>query len=795
MRVRVRIMTTSITKRTALVAALVFAAIGVHAQDVLPFPPTPSASFAGRTLQESKHKWREKKSHLPADAPNILIIMIDDVGFGQPSTWGGGVSTPTMTRLAKTGIAYNAFHTTAICSPTRASLLTGRNHHRVGNGVIAEFAADFDGYIGVIPKSSATLAEVLGHYGYNTSAFGKWHNTPATETTAIGPFDRWPTGHGFDYFYGFIAGETSQYEPRLFENTNPVEPPHRDKDYHLTSDMAGKAVRWLQKQATYAPKSPFFMYWAPGATHGPHHIQKKWADKYKGKFDAGWQAYRDSIVANQKKNGWIPADLVDVPKPATMDDWDKLSPREKKFQARLMEVYAGFLEHADTEAGRVIDEIERQGKLDNTLVFYVLGDNGASAEGLQGTISELLSLNGLPDAVSVEEQMDILDEQYGGLAALGGPKLDSMYNAAWAWAGNAPFQYTKLAASHFGGTRTPLVISWPKRIKPDDTPRSQFHHVNDIVPTVYDILKIRPPRQVDGHHQDPIDGVSMVYTFEEPGAPTRKRVQYFENFGSRGVYFDGWYACTFGPRTPWLASLTGIDKWNPDNDVWELYNLKEDFNQSNDVAKEHPTTVARMKEIFAVEAARNNVFPIGGGLYTQLHMDELVSTGITEWTFHAGMTRTPEFTAPRLGAKNNDVQVRIDIQPGANGVIYALGGMSGGVTLFLDGGHLVYEYNSLSVKRKQIRSASPLPAGRCTILVQTRFTTNKHGGPVDVTIQVDGSPVGKGTVELSVPLAFTASETFDIGTDLGSPVSASYYDQAPNALVNATIDSVSVAYR
>lgn len=774
---------------------LVIGSATVHAQDVLPFPVTPSASYAGRTLQESKHKWREKKSRLPKDAPNILIIMIDDVGFGQPSTFGGGISTPTMTRLAKSGIAYNAFHTTSICSPTRASLLTGRNHHRVGNGVIAEFAADFDGYIGTIPKSSATLGEVLSHYGYNTSAFGKWHNTPATETTAIGPFDRWPTGHGFDYFYGFIAGETSQYEPRLFENTNPIEPPHHDKKYHLTSDMADKAVTWLKKQSTYAPDSPFFMYWAPGATHGPHHVQAEWADKYKGKFDKGWQAYRNFIVANQKKMGWIPKDLVDVPRPETMDDWDKLSDREKKFQARLMEVYAGFLEHADTEAGRVVDELERQGELDNTLIFYVLADNGASAEGLQGTISELLSLNGLPNAVTIEDQMNILDNEYGGLASLGGPKLDSMYNAAWAWAGNAPFQYTKLAASHFGGTRTPLVVSWPKNIKPDTVARSQFHHVNDIVPTIYDILEIAQPQVVDGHHQDPIDGISMTYTFEKPTAPTNKKVQYFENFGSRGVYFDGWYACTFGPRTPWLASLKGIDKWNPDNDVWELYNLNEDFNQSNDLAKENPKMVAKMKEVFAVEAAQNKVFPVGGGLYTQLHPEELVSTGITKWKFYEGMTRTPEFTSPRLGALNNDVKVDIEIQEGADGVIYALGGMSGGVTLFIERGKLVYEYNSLSVKRKQIRTAKPLAVGKHEILIQSRFTTKKRGGPIDVTLSVDGRPAAKGTVELSIPLAFTASETFDIGTDLGSPVSASYYDKAPNALKKAKIGEVFVEYR
>lgn len=776
-----------------LVLILIFGNSITRAQDILPFPKTPSASYAGRTLQESEHNWRVKKSPLAEDAPNILIIMIDDVGFGMPSTFGGGINTPTLSRLADEGITYNSFHTTSICSPTRASLLTGRNHHRVGNGVITEMAADFDGYIGVIPKSSATLAEVLRHYGYNTSAFGKWHNSPATELTAMGPFDRWPTGHGFDYFYGFIAGETSQYEPRLYENTNPIEPEH-DEEYHLTTDMADKAVAWLKKQSTYSPNNPFFMYWTPGATHGPHHIQAEWADKYKGKFDEGWQTYRDFIVANQKKMGWIPQDLVDVPKPETMDDWNKLSEREKKFQTRLMEVYAGFLEHTDTEAGKIIDELESQGKLENTLIFYVLSDNGASAEGLQGTISELLSLNSIPDAVTVEDQMNILDEMYGGIEALGGPKLDNMYNAAWAWAGNAPFQYTKLVASHFGGTRTPLVISWPKGIKPDKIPRSQFHHVNDILPTIYDILDINAPQIVDGHHQDPIDGISMTYSFKEPTAPTEKEVQYFENFGSRGVYFDGWYASTFGPRTPWLASLIGIDKWNPDNDVWELYNLEEDFNQSNNLAETHPEIVAKMKEIFAIEAARNNVFPIGGGLYTTLNPSELVSTGITEWYFYEGMTRTPEFTAPRLGALNNDVRIDIEINKGANGVIYALGGMSGGVSLFLENGYLVYEYNSLSVKRKQIRPEKPLKLGKNSILVQTRFLTNKRGGPIEVTLSIEGNEVAKGTVELSIPSAFTASETFDIGTDLGSPVSLSYYDNAPNELMNARINEVFVKY-
>lgn len=765
----------------------------VFAQQILPFPPEPSASYQGRNLQESEHKWRTEKSHLPDNPPNIIILMLDDAGFGHPDTFGGGINTPALSRLADEGISYNAFHTTAQCSPTRASLLTGRNQHRVGAGVIAEFASDWDGYIGTIPKTSATLAKVLGYYGYNTSAFGKWHNTPANQTTAMGPFDRWPTGLGFDYFYGFMGGETSQYEPRLFENTNPVEPEHSE-DYHLTTDMTDKAIKWMRQQRTYTPDKPFFLYWTPGATHGPHQVHKKWIKKYAGKFDKGWDAYRKEIFDNQKKSGWIPKDAEFTARPETMRAWNSLSDREKKFQARLMEVYAGFLEHTDTEANRLIDELEQLGIRENTLIFYVFTDNGASAEGLRGTIAELLSLNGIPDLVSVEEQMDILDKEYGGLESLGGPLLDNMYSAEWAWAGNSPFKYTKLVASYFGGTRTPLVISWPKSIKPDNTPRSQFHHVNDIVPTIYEILDITPPLYVDGHPQDPIDGISMTYTFDKPKSETEKKVQYFEIMGSRGVYFDGWFAAAFGPRTPWLATLEGIDKWNPDQDKWELHNLNEDFTQAHDLADKHPEKLAQMKEIFAVEAAKNNVFPIGGGLFAILNPDQIISTGQTEWHFSGDMTRTPEFTAPKIGARSNTVVVDLELEENASGVLYALGGMSGGVTLYMDNGELVYEYNSLSVSRSKIRSGKKIATGHVKIKVQTTFTSKKPGDPANVVLSVNDKEVTKGKIELTIPLTFTATESFDVGVDLGSPVSLDYFQKAPFKFTEGTINDVHITY-
>jgi arylsulfatase A-like enzyme len=742
---------------------------------VLPFPPTSSVSVAAPTLQGSKHQRRVEKNHLPKDAPNILIVLLDDVGFGLPDTYGGPIHTPTLTRIANAGISYNTFHTTSICSPTRAALLTGRNHERVGSGTIAERAVDWDGYTGVIPRTSATLAKVLGAYGYKTAAFGKWYNTPATETTAMGPFTLWPTGEGigFDYFYGFLAGETSQWEPRLVENFNPIEPPH-DEKYHLSEDLAGRAITWMRRHRAFTPDKPFLMYWAPGAAHGPHHIFKEWADKYKGQFDDGWDVLRERIFARQKALGWIPTDTRLTPRAATMAAWDSIPEPERAFQRRLMEVFAGFVEHVDAQVGRVVDELDRLAIRDNTVVFYIFGDNGSSAEGQHGTISELLAQNQIPN--TVEQQLDALN-RIGGLDALGGPKVDNMYHAGWAWAGGTPFHHTKLIASQFGGTRNPLAVSWPAHIKPDKAPRPQFHHVNDIAPTIYEILGIKPPKVIDGFKQDPIDGTSMVYTFADSKAPGRKHIQYFDNNGSRGVYQDGWFASTFGPLTPWLTVSPGLATWDSNKDVWELYNLKTDFSQAEDLAAKEPKRLEAMKALFLREAKENKAFPIGAGIWLRIHPEDRIKTPYTSWRFDATTTRMPEFAAPGLGRESNHVTVDAEFGDNASGVLYALGGASGGLTLYIDRGELVYEYNMMIIERTIARSRDKLAAGRHRIEVDT--TIAKPGAPAAVLLTVDGAEVARAAVERTVPAAFTASETLDVGIDLGSPVSLDYFDRRP----------------
>lgn len=753
---------------------------------VLPFPPVPSASVAAPTLQDSTHKRRAEANHLPANAPNVLIVLMDDVGFGQTDTFGGEVHTPTLTRLRDEGISYNTFHTTAICSPTRAALLTGRNHQRVHSGTIAERAVDWDGYTGVIPKTSATLPEVLRNYGYKTAAFGKWHNTPADQTTAMGPFDRWPTGHGFDYFYGFLAGETSQYEPRLYENLNAIEPPH-DEKYHLSEDMADKAIQWMRRHRSFSPDKPFLMYWAPGAAHGPHHIFKEWADKYKGKFDDGWDVYRDRVFARQKAMGWIPANAQLTPRAENMAAWDSIPDTEKPFQRRLMEVFAGFAEHADVQVGKMIDELDRLGIRDNTIVIYIWGDNGASAEGQNGSISELLAQNQIPN--TIQQQLQTLDE-LGGLNALGTAKTDNMYHAGWAWAGNTPFRYTKLIAAYFGGTRNPMVISWPKGIKPDKTPRPQFHHVNDIAPTLYDILKITPPEIVDGFPQDPIDGVSMAYTFKDAQAQGQKKVQYFDNNGSRGIYADGWFASTFGPLTPWLTVSPGLDKWDSSKDVWELYHISEDFAQMNNLAAQEPERLEKMKQLFLTQAKENLVFPIGAGIWLRLHPEDRIKTPYSSWIFDSATTRMPEFTAPGLGRQSTLVTIQADLKENATGVLYALGGGSGGLTLFMDQGQLNYEYNMMLIERYKAQTPK-LSAGKHTIEVETILKSPKPLSPADVVIRVDGKEMGRTIVARTVPAAFTASETFDVGMDLGSPVSLDYEKRRPFAF-NGMIQEVKV---
>jgi arylsulfatase len=744
---------------------------------VLPFPSTSmNASVAKPRLQDSTMKWPVEPKRLPADAPNILIVLLDDVGFGISEVFGGEVRTPTFAKLASEGLRYNAFHTTSICSPTRASLLTGRNHTRVGSGTIAERAVAFDGYTGVIPKEAATVAEVLKNYGYHTSAFGKWHNTPATETTAIGPKDRWPNGYGFEHFYGFLTGETSQWEPRLVENYDHVEPPHDDPKYHLTEDMVGKALAWLDNSQSYAPDKPFLMYWAPGGVHGPHHVFPEWADKYKGKFDDGWDAYRERVFQRQIEMGVIPPGTKLTPRDATMQAWADIPENQRAFQRRGMELFAGYVEHTDAQVGKLVAGLEQRGLHENTLIFYIWGDNGSSAEGQQGSISELLAQNNIVN--TVEQQLAAL-EKLGGLKALGSPATDNMYHAGWAWAGSTPFRSTKLVAAHLGGTRNPMVVSWPKRIKPDRTIRTQFQHVVDLAPTIYDVLKITPPKIVNGHEQMKMDGHSFAATFEKADAPSSNTEQFFDNNGSRAIYQDGWMACAFGPLYPWNtpASVPRIAKWDSATDEWELYNLQTDFSQADNLAAQMPDKLAALKKEFLALSEDNQGFPIGAGNWLRLHPEDRVKTPYTSWTFTQNTHRMPEFAAPGLGRQSNKIEIDLEVPANASGVLYALGGSGGGVTLYMDQGRLVYLYNMMIIEQYSARSAEPLAAGKHKIEIITTITGPAKPGTV--SLLVDGKEAGRADLKRTVPAAFSASETFDVGADLGSTVALDYYDRRP----------------
>lgn len=753
----------------------------------LPFSPAPMAGVVKPRLQDSTMKWPEQPRHLPKDAPNILIVLLDDVGFGVSETMGGDVKTPTFDRLAREGLLYNTFHTTSICSPTRAALLTGRNHTRVGSGTIAERAVAFDGYTGVIPKTAATIPEILKEYGYHTAAFGKWHNTPAIETTSIGPKHRWPNGYGFEYFYGFLGGETSQWEPRLTENYNHIEPPH-DEKYHLTEDMADRALKWLDDHQAFSPDKPFFMYWAPGGVHGPHHVFPEWADKYRGKFDDGWDAYRQRVFERQRKLGIIPPGTKLTARDPTLEGWEDIPEEQRAFQIRLMELFAGFVEHTDHQVGRVVDALDERGLRENTLIFYIFGDNGSSAEGQRGSISELLAQNNIPN--TVEQQIAAL-QRLGGIEALGSSKTDNMYHAGWAWAGSTPFKGTKLLGSYFGGTRNPMAISWPKRIKPDGRIREQFHHVVDVAPTIYEVLNIPPPKVVHGYQQMKMDGISLAYTFREGAAPTRKTVQFFDNNGSRAIYKDGWMACTFGPFIPWNTPLSvpRIAKWDSATDEWELYKLDEDFSQANNLAQVHSDKLEQLKQDFLALAKDNQDFPIGAGNWLRLHPADRITTPFREWTFRHNTRRMPEFAAPGVGRQSTEVVLDVEVGERANGVLYAVGGAGGGLSVYLDEGHLVYEYNMMIIEQYVARSQEPLSAGTHRIKIVTEIKGPGEAGVA--SLRVDNQEVARAELKRTVPAAFTATESFDVGVDLGSPVSSRYADRRPFAF-DGKIDKVIV---
>ena len=774
----------------ALTLGLMLPAGSVMAQEVLPFKKQPSGTKAGLTMGESVYAPSQPKSHLPADAPNIVIILIDDAGPGSPSAYGGEINTPSLAKVRDAGISYGAFHSTAMSSPTRSSLLTGRNHTRVGNGQISEISNDFDGFTGLIPKTSATVAEVLQNYGYSTAAFGKWHMTPATECSAAGPFDNWPTGFGFDYFYGFLGGESSQYEPYLVKNTTYVHPPKTPEEgYHLTEDLADNAIDWMKNHQALAPEKPFFIYWATGAVHGPHHITKEWADKYKGKFDDGWEAYRERTYKRMMKQGLLPANTKLTAIPDGMDKWADIPASQRPFQSRLMEIWSGFCEHTDYHAGRVIDELETLGIKENTLVFYIWGDNGSSSEGGHGSVSELATQNQIP--FTIDDQIKTLEE-IGGLDVLGTPVTDNHYNAGWAWSGSAPYKGTKLTAAYFGGTRQPLAISWPKKIKHDTKLRRQFHHVSDVAPTIYDILDITPPVVVNGYQQDPIDGVSMVYTFDKADAPAQKKTQFFDIMGSRGIYHDGWFACTMGPRTPWLTVTPGMATWTPDKDVWELYNLNEDWSQANDLAKDNPKKLQEMKDLFLVESARNYNMPIGGGLWCFLHPEYTLGNPATEYNYTPGLITIPEFSAAKIGRKHNLITLDVDMPKNANGVLFAIGGSGGGLTCYMKDGYLNYEYNCFIVEKTKIKSSQKLAVGTTKIEILLEPTEGTVVVPGNVSIKVNGKSIGKATVPHLANLLFSA-EGFEVGRDEHAPVSSDYFGMGEFPF-NGTIHNMNVKY-
>ena len=634
----------------ATLALLGSALTAAYAQDVLPRPEKPLPAQVGRTWQDSKPA-KIEGIKAPANAPNVVIVLLDDVGFGAAGGFGGPVPTPTLDRLAQQGLRYNAFHTTALCSPTRAALLTGRNHHSVGTGNITELATGFDGYTSVIPRSTATIAELLRQHGYNTSAWGKWHNTPPWETSMAGPFDRWPTGMGFEKFYGFIGGESHQYEPPLYDGTTAVERPKKP-GYTLNDDLADQAIAWIRLQKSIAPEKPFFVYFAPGATHAPHHVPKEWSDKFKGQFDQGWDKLREEIFERQKKLGVVPANAKLTPRPTQIPAWDSLTPERKKIASRLMEIYAGYLAQTDSEVGRLADAVKELGVLDNTLFIYIVGDNGASGEGTPyGVLNEMSVLNGVPEDPSVV--LKHLDE-------LGGPTSYNHYPVGFAWACDTPFQWTKQVASHFGGTRNAMVINWPKRIKDAGGLRSQFHHCIDIVPTILEAVGIPEPSMVNGVPQKPIEGVSMLYTFDDPKAPSRRRTQYFEMMANRALYDNGWIASCFHGRVPWEFSFSKRSSF--DNEKWELYNLAEDFSQADNLADKYPDKLRALQDLFWAEAAKHNVLPLDdrGGDRVDSANWPVPGQDRNKFTYYAGAVRIPEASAPVT--KNRSFVITADVE-------------------------------------------------------------------------------------------------------------------------------------
>ncbi len=734
---------------------------------VLPRPDFHFPGNVGRTILDSDPPQFPQPPQAPEGAPNVVLILLDDTGFGQYGTFGGGIPSPTIQKLADEGLRYNRFHTTALCSPTRAALLTGRNHHSAASGVITEAATGYDGYTGVIPRSAGTVAEVLRQNGYMTAWIGKNHNTPPWETSAAGPFDRWANGLGFDYFYGFNGGDMNHWNPILFENRNLV-PASRHPDYHLTVDLADHAVAWVRQVKSISPDKPFFLYVAPGANHSPHHAPKEWIDRFKGQFDMGWDAYREQTLERQKKLGVVPPGTKLTARSAGLPAWDSLTADQKRLYGRMMEVFAGYAAQVDHEMGRVVDAVKQLPDAGNTLFIYIVGDNGASAEGgIEGSINENLFFNGFPE--KWQDNLKAIDE-------LGGPKYFNHFPSAWAHAMNTPFQWTKQIASHFGGTRNPMVVSWPARIQDRGGLRDQFLHTIDLVPTLYELIGITPPQMLNGITQKPIEGISFAYTFEDAKAKGRRTTQYFEMAGRRGIYQDGGMASSTYD-VPWNPIH---EKYDPDTAKWELYNIDADFSQATDLAKKEPARLREMQDLWWVEAARYNVLPLDWRaverLSAELQGRPVLGGKSQTRTYYPGQIGLPNEASPPVLNKSWTVTADIRVPEAADGMIVTQGGMTGGYGLYLDKGKPTFVYNYLDVDRYVVASPEALPAGEATIVVDFVYEgqAGEHGKGASVTISSNGRKLAEGKLPRTVPIQFSLGEGLDVGQDVGSPVDFNY---------------------
>ncbi len=737
--------------------------------------PKPEHRFSrakiGMTYQDSKPDYPGIEK-APAGAPNIVVVLLDDAGYGVSSAYGGLMRSPVIEKLCEQGLQYCQFHTTALCAPTRAALLTGRNHHSVSTGVVAEMATGFPGYAGIVPKSCAFIAEILSQNGYATGWWGKNHNVPDNRTSVAGPFDNWPNQRGFDYFYGFVGGETDQFYPALVRNTTPVPPPRTpEQGYHLTTDLADDCIEWMRTQKTIAPDRPVFIHFAPGAVHGPHQPPLDWRGRNKGRFDMGWDRYREIVHQRQLELGVIPPGTKLTPRPSEIPAWDSFSPDEQRALARQMELFADFHDHTDYEIGRLVAALEELGEFENTLFIYILGDNGSSAEGgLLGTINESATMQGYTPPI--ERTLEHLDE-------LGLPGTSPHYAVGWAWAGDAPYQWVKQVASHFGGTRNGMVITWPARIDDPGGKRFQFHHVIDIVPTILDVLGIPEPTMVNGVAQQPIEGTSMAYTFEREhaDAPSTRTTQYFEMLGNRGIYHDGWMACCRHGRLPWQTSGSADFA----DDTWELYNIDTDPSQSEDLAAQYPERLRELQDLFLVEAARYNVLPLDDRFVerTDITLRPNFFLGRQDIRLPPRLVRIPEGSSPKTNNVDHVITVNAEIpDDGAEGVLVCMGGDWAGWSLFIDDDRLRYHYNWYNLERYDVIADSPLPRGKVEIRLEFHCDDPQtKGGPATVRLFCNGDLVAEGTLDNQVRGRF--GEGLDVGEDTLSPVWPGYRDRLP----------------